>query len=216
MVLRRALISLLPVAAAVVLCVHYVDLPVARAVADLLRGHMRLMAATGRLPDLLSLLVWSLTAVSWSGYFWLRRRGDTGRFGDLLRLVGTALPLAFAVKTLLKELFGRVNTRAWLFDPSLHGFHWFHGGGDFYGFPSGHMAVITPLLLALIHYYPRWRRECLAILGVLAALLVLTDYHFVSDVIAGAWVGVLVDELAHGFLRLWDRRPARAAKAEPR
>ena len=40
--------------------------------------------------------------------------------------------------------------------------------------------------------YLRYRALSAAILSVLALALILTDYHFVSDVIAGAYLGVLV------------------------
>lgn len=39
-------------------------------------------------------------------------------------------------------------------------------------------------------YYPRWRALFAAIVAVVAVGLIGADYHFLSDIIAGGFVGV--------------------------
>jgi membrane-associated phospholipid phosphatase len=136
-----------------------------------------------------------VTAASWAGFFVLRRREATGRWTELCSRTGTAVPIAFALKELLKWAVGRISSRVWLANPALYGFHWLHGGGDFAGFPSGHMAVITPIGLSLGRAFPRWRRRLIVLLALLGCALVLSGHHFFSDVIAGAWIGWVVESL---------------------
>ena len=57
-------------------------------------------------------------------------------------------------------------------------------------FPSGHTAVTCAVISVLWIYCPKWRwLYALAVLGV-AIGLIGANYHFVSDVIAGGFVGI--------------------------
>jgi membrane-associated phospholipid phosphatase len=147
------------------------------------------------LPDFLLSLVCAVTCFSWAGRLYLSQRQDARIDSQFLEYMGTALPLSFVLKTILKDFFGRTNTRVWLLHPDLTGFHWFHGGGDFSGFPSGHMAIFTVLMIGISRYFPRLRLLCAASLLALAAALLITQYHFLSDIAAGVLVGVLTDML---------------------
>ncbi len=175
----------------VLVCIWRLDLPLAGWVADHLRAQA-LYAPTSAIPDLLPASVALLTALSWLGYFYLLRRNIRDHRTRFCRMAGTVLPLAFGVKTVLKWLFGRTETRHWLFDPSSYGFHWLAGTWGFQGFPSGHMLVFTSFFLAAWHFFPAYRLHCSIALLSLAAALVATDYHFLGDVVAGAYVGALV------------------------
>jgi membrane-associated phospholipid phosphatase len=97
-----------------------------------------------------------------------------------------------------------VNTRLWLQEPGLYGFHWFQRRQGCDGFPSGHMVVIVTLLAALWRFHPKSRPVCLFVGLSLGVALIATDYHFLSDVIAGAYVGVVVEAI---LFRLLLRKP---------
>jgi membrane-associated phospholipid phosphatase len=112
-----------------------------------------------------------------------------------------AVPAAYVVKSFLKYVFGRTTTRYWLLKPDLYGFHWFHGGGFYAGFPSGHMAVFTALTASLWRLYPHYRAICAIFLLILAFPLIETNYHFLSDVIAGAYLGVIVEACTYKVLK---------------
>jgi membrane-associated phospholipid phosphatase len=116
----------------------------------------------------------------------------------------------------LKVLFGR--TWPLYHHPSLildgaYGFNFLRTGSAFESFPSGHMASIAALLGVFWICYPRYRRLYAVSLLSLAVALVVGDYHFLSDVLAGGLVGYLASVLfvsmfASGFgLSL---RPGRA------
>ena len=54
------------------------------------------------------------------------------------------------------------------------------------------MTVFTAFGIAVWLYYPHYRRPVIITLLILGAALIATDYHFLSDVIAGAYLGVLI------------------------
>ncbi len=199
--IRNPLWVALAVLAGVLFSMRFLDLAAAGWIAEYLRGHP-LSNRVADLPDLLLLLVVVLTTASWAAFGYFRRRGVQDARCDFLRLTGSVLPLAFLIKTLLKWLFGRIETREWLLHPEAYGFHWFAGDEGFNGFPSGHMLVLTPLFLAFWQFYPRYRPLYALVWSGLAIALVLTDYHFLSDVIAAAYIGLLVHLAALRMLRL--------------
>jgi len=127
-------------------------------------------------------------------YFRLPRTEETADLRRFLQIAATTIPCSFLLKSALKYCFGRTTTRNWLANHVPLQFHWFHpiDGG---GFPSGHMAVFTALGAAVWFSYPQYRRMVIIFLALLGTALILTDYHFLSDVIAGAYLGIVVDHL---------------------
>lgn len=160
----------------------------------------RLALFSSDIPDLLFLFVCLITAIAWAAYFYLARKGIYNTHTRFFQLIAITTPLTFFLKSLLKYVFGRINTRYWLGHPGLVEFHWFDGSENFSGFPSGHMAVFTALAVALWKFYPRYRREYVGFLAVLALALIVTDYHFISDIIAGVYVGFIVDHVTASVL----------------
>ena len=166
------------------------DRPVALFFARLIQSHPLLEKATTRIPDLLPALV----VVTTAGLLLLLcfgRRGALSRHRPFFKVAAAAVPLAYLLKSLLQFIFGRVSTRQWLRDGGFMGFHWLSPFGDFRDFPSGHMTVATALLAVVWWFYPRLRPAVAAGLFLLAFALVATDYHFLSDVIAGTYAGLL-------------------------
>jgi len=107
-----------------------------------------------------------------------------------------AAVFAFVMKDALKFVFGRTwpeswidNNPSWIKDGE-YGFHFFHGGSGWGSFPSGHMTLITAPFAVL------WQRDCwwrwLCAVPILAVAIGLfgANYHFVSDMIAGFYLGV--------------------------
>jgi membrane-associated phospholipid phosphatase len=111
-------------------------------------------------------------------------------------LSSISLIVAEATKAQLKFLFGRTWPATWVNNnPSflhdgVYGFNFFHGGPEYASFPSGHMAVTCAVLSILWIYYPTMRTLWM-IAGLAAATgLIAANYHFLSDVIAGSFVGI--------------------------
>lgn len=186
-------ISVGPVILATYLCMHYLDTGLAVLVRNLLfanRGWSRYASA---IPDVLLLLVVFITVTA---TFLYRSRVAGDRIDSsavMYKMLALAAPLAFLTKTAFKYVFGRITTREWLLVPQDSGFHWFDGGEQFVGFPSGHMLVITAIVAVLWRFQPRYRPAYLTMVVLLAVALVATNYHFVSDVIAGSYAGLVVE-----------------------
>jgi len=118
---------------------------------------------------------------------------------SLFGFLALTLPIAFLFKSIVKFLFGRVETRYWLHHQQVYEFHWLQGGANFNGFPSGHMIVFAVLLAAVARYCAGYRLLCYSLLALLALLLVATNYHFVGDVIPGLYLGLLLESSLAGF-----------------
>ncbi|MHB8453839.1 MAG: phosphatase PAP2 family protein [Acidiferrobacterales bacterium] len=144
------------------------------------------------IPDLLLPIVLVITTFCWTAYFTRVSRGIHNSHTRFLQLCGISLPLAYTVKAVLQHTFGRVDPKLWMFHQQLAGFHWFHGGSRYASFPSGHMTVFSALTAVFWNLYPRFRKVYLAGAVILGVALVATNYHFVSDVVAGAYLGLLV------------------------
>ena len=193
--------SLLLTLAAIVVCNYLIDAQVALLIQKVLYGNRYWVEATGNIPDLLLPAVSCIALSGWVIYLIRKRNGIRDAFTDLALTVSWSIPACYICKTVLKFVFGRVNTRQWLLDPSLYGFHWFQGTGFFNGFPSGHMAVFTTFAAVLWRIYPRYRGIYAGLLLLLGVALFATNYHFVSDVIAGAVVGIMVEAAVFNLLR---------------
>ena len=104
-----------------------------------------------------------------------------------------------ASKEQLKFLFGRTWPVSWTGDnPSLicdgvYGFHFMHGDGAYNSFPSGHMAAACGVLSVLWFWYQRLRGLWVIAVG---AGLVGLNYHFLSDVLAGSFLGSSIGWMA--------------------
>lgn len=121
-----------------------------------------------------------------------------------------SLIMAEATKDKLKYVFGRTWPETWVQNNSsfirdgAYGFNLFHGGAGYGSFPSGHSAVICAVISVLWVFYPKLRTVYLMVFLAVAIGLVGANYHFLSDIIAGAFVGVSTGWMATA---LWACRP---------
>lgn len=184
------LVTVLLVAA----CYFYLDEPIAAWVAATLVTVGKSQSSLD-FPDLLLPLVVVVTILGWVGRFLFA--GNPARQGlqRCSAVLGVVAPASYLVKEAFKILFGRIQTPMWVVQPTSTGFHWFHGFAPYNGFPSGHMLVIAAIAAVLWRSYPRFAMVYAAGLLAMGVALVLTDYHFLGDVIAGAYGGLLVYEL---------------------
>lgn len=124
-----------------------------------------------------------------------------GRGRDLLILTGVSLLVTFVLKNDLKWVFGRYwpitwtnGNLSWISDHA-YGFHWFRGnflqGEECTGsFPSGHTAMAFALLIPVGLFHRKLLPLLVLAASTVGLLLVLLDYHFLSDVLAGALLGI--------------------------
>ena len=103
--------------------------------------------------------------------------------------VAGAVAVSGLVVDLLKFVLGRARPSLY-FERGLYGFDLLHGVHARQSFPSGHAATAFSAALALALLFPRHRWACVAAAAVVAASRVILEQHYVSDVIAGAGLGV--------------------------
>jgi membrane-associated phospholipid phosphatase len=185
LLVRRALTRLLIAAPLCLLAIFFVDGPVARLFSESALYHDHKKYAVGS-PLLLVTL--SLTAALLA--FWQRRRFHGVRHVIILAAVSAILAL-ISNNTLLKPIFGRTSIDEFLYWPSHYGFYFFKGGWK-NNFPSGHMALVVAAVTVGWREFPRLRWMFATTVAVAAFLLLFGEWHFVSDLIAGALWGNLV------------------------
>ncbi len=174
---------------ATVLSIRYLDGEIALRVMHFIQSVHPINKVTENIPDLLPHFVVVATISMWAVFFYRLLRKKLDIKTRFLMLSATVLPFAYLAKTVLKFVFGRTSPRHWLKHHDQLSFHWFTHWSS--SFPSGHMIVFAALGAAIWIYYPQYRGWVLTFLILLGAALIGTDYHFLSDVIAGAYLGVL-------------------------
>jgi membrane-associated phospholipid phosphatase len=103
--------------------------------------------------------------------------------------LSAAVLAATGMKDELKWMFGRPWPDSW----TTYGFYAFKPFTDstlYGGFPSGHTAYASAPMFMMCWLFPKYRLAWLAVIGMVMFGLVAADYHYISDVIAGAFVGL--------------------------
>lgn len=122
-------------------------------------------------------------------------RGHSSRFEEVLAIACLTSICTYGTNSeVLKPFFG-VPTPIEVMEGARHTFNFLMGSGNS-SFPSGHMILAG----AFAGVFMRLRRASIwplsALLVLAAGLLVVGDWHFLSDVIAGTFVGVSAGILA--------------------
>ena len=118
------------------------------------------------------------------------------RHEALLAAIAVSVVGMIILKQILKFIFGRPSTRIWietggsLADRDF-AFRWFHGFHPYDAFPSGHMTIACTLASLAWFIFPKWRWLTVAAPAIVAFCLIITNYHFVGDIIAGGFIGWL-------------------------
>ena len=128
-----------------------------------------------------------------AGLFWFWRRHRARFWFSLFAIVAVAG--SGLLNSGLKFLFGRARPpRVWPSDASYdYGFHLFHGTtAAWQSFPSGHNISAAAAATVLWFVLPRWARPaCVIYVASMMAARMLANAHFFSDVLAGAFLGVV-------------------------
>jgi membrane-associated phospholipid phosphatase len=203
---RGWLASFLAFALAAAASFVWLDRPLAELVHGLV-PYNPLFGVLTHLPDLMTRAM--VVAVVWLAWIVSRARASPGGLRTLALSPGVRLGAAFvltaAVKLVLKWAFGRTWPETWLhnnpsyFRDGVYGMYPFHGGGGYSAFPSGHMSVIATLLVVAWCLWPRLRPLWLGLAAAGALILVGMDFHWLADVIFGAWLGTACGTLALGL-----------------
>jgi membrane-associated phospholipid phosphatase len=201
--LRNWSLGFLGTAIAVTVCYLWLDRPLAHFAHDELQQF--------HLFEKLTLIPEALTPLAVVAFMWLGLRALTGaplsRFQTVLMLSGISLAVAVIIKDQLKYAFGRTWPETWIGNnPSfirddVFGFFPFHGGPGYASFPSGHTTAICAVITVFWICYPRFRPLYALCVAAVAVGLVGANFHFLSDAIAGSFLGISAGWLG---VALWE------------
>ncbi len=178
-------------AIAVLECVEYVDRPVA----EFLEGHFRHTTAWVWLERALA----PLDLIVLLALLFLFGCGTWVVFGRVLGswtrtplLCSWAAMWATAADVIFKRIFGRAWPDPTYIQNRLYGFRLLHGGPHWESFPSGTAAISAAIASVLWIVAPRWRAVGALIVFLVCVAVVVTNGHWVADVIAGAFLGASI------------------------
>ena len=189
--LRNWLLAFAATAIAVVVCIAYLD----RAVADFVDGHLRhttlwvwIESALAPLDLTVAMALLFLLGCG----IWTRSGRALTSWTRTPRLCSWAAMWATVASFIFKRIFGR----AWP-DPAyvqyhLYGFRLLHGAPHWHSFPSGTAAISVAIVSVLWMLMPRWRAPGILIAALLSVAVVVTNGHWVADVIAGIFLGAFI------------------------
>ena len=122
-------------------------------------------------------------------------RGHLSLFAETVAVACLTSICAYDINShVLKPFFGVPNPSAVLHG-AQHAFHFWKGSG-MSSFPSGHMVLAGALAGVFMRLYRASRWPLAALLSLAAVLLIAGDWHFVSDIIAGTFLGLSAGMLA--------------------
>ncbi len=130
-------------------------------------------------------------------YVLLRKRFAYAAKASLF--VFSTVALSGITVNILKFVFGRVRPELY-FSENLFGFDWFHYGHSFASFPSGHSATAFGAWLAFALIAPRYRWFFITVGVLIASSRVVLTAHYVSDVIAGIYVGAVATLILYNIM----------------
>lgn len=192
--LRRWFAGLAAVAAATAISYVWLDRPIALLVHnELPHQHQAVFEKLTHIPD--PLIPAAAIAFVVLGLMALAGR-PLSKWQTAVLVTGVSVIMAEAIKNQLKFVFGRTWPETWVQNnPSFirdgaYGFNWLHGGPGYQSFPSGHMSVTCAVVAVLWIWYPRLRPLYAVAALAVAIGLIGANYHFLSDILAGSYVGV--------------------------
>lgn len=193
------LLSLLICVLASAVAFVYFDVPIARSVFGMLgatdslaRGFASAVLLTGEAAVALTLIVFRIA------------RGHLSPFFEAAALACLTSICAYAINDSALKLFFGVPNPITVLHGAPHVFHPWKGASTS-GFPSGHMVLASSFAGVFMRLYRRSIPLFTVLLLIAAVVLIVGDWHFVSDVITGGFLGVTAGLLAGEVWRAHSR-----------
>jgi membrane-associated phospholipid phosphatase len=120
----------------------------------------------------------------------MKGRVDLARIGNALMFIFTGVALSGIITDIIKPLLCRARP-VLLQREQIYGFHPFTHGSMWESMPSGHATTVFALMTVLTILMPRGRWLWLFLTVLLGFSRFLVNAHYLSDIFAGAAVGVL-------------------------
>jgi membrane-associated phospholipid phosphatase len=195
MKLRTLVFLFFPVAAACVLCYAFIDISAANFSASLSAETTRIFELITRLGLSDPYLIVSALCIIWFGFV---QKKPSIRNAAIF--IFAAVALAGLGNDLIKCLVGRSRPKL-LLSNQIYGFHPFAFRYEYHSFPSGHSNTVAAFCYSLFALRNRlWYVYLIVALAVMASRVVL-NAHYPSDVLFGAYLGILITELIREALQ---------------
>jgi len=210
--IQRWLASLVAIVAATTISYQWLDRPIS------LFAHGRLIqnetySELTHIPDpFIPIAVVVFVAIG----LWILANRPLPKFVTTMLLSSISVILAEAIKDQLKFVFGRTWPDTWVqnnpsfIHDNVYGFNFFHGGPGYMSFPSGHLSLTCAIISVFWIAYPKFRPFYAAIVLAVVVGLVGANYHFLSDIIAGGFVGASTGWMV---MAMWQMRQAAPIRA---
>ena len=122
-------------------------------------------------------------------------RGHISVFGETLAIACLASMCAYVINDHVLKVFFGVPNPTDVIHGARHSFNLWMGSENS-SFPSGHMALAGAFAGVFMRLYKASIWPLAALLLLAAGLLLVGDWHFLSDIIAGAFLGTSAGTLA--------------------
>ena len=186
---RSALYPSLAVIAACIVGYEFLDIPVARFFSSHKGNLTAVFEYITELGKSLPYLIASAAAFVWFGFLRKNRfRAAAAAF------IFASVALSGIANDLIKFLVGRSRPDL-LLTRQIYWFKPFTIQYSYNSFPSGHANTAAALFYSLYLIRDRYRYICLAMALLIILSRVIVEAHFLSDVLFGAYLGVLVTSL---------------------
>ena len=177
------LLSLLMCTLVVALAFAYFDVPIAR------RFEGALASAESLATGFASVVLLGVEAAVALALVVIRiTRGHLSPFREATALACLTSICAYAINDNMLKLFFGVPNPAAVLHGTQHAFNLLSGSSSS-SFPSGHMVLACAFASVFMRLYRTSILPLSTLLLIAAVLLIAGDWHFISDVIAGAFVG---------------------------
>lgn len=133
---------------------------------------------------------------------WRRASGKGSAQLDKLALVCASTFLAGIIAEILKVVLARYRPIELLLH-NQYGFHFFSMKYFFNSTPSGHATIIFAIATSLSLLFRRYAVLFFLFAFLAACSRVIMDQHFVSDVVLGAYIGIISPLLINAYFKKW-------------
>jgi len=189
--LRYWLLWLVLCAIATGMSIAYADIPVALYLDAQVR-HTQFWAGLNLALYPLPLVVIGALLFLFGCGLWLVSGRPLRPWTELPLLGSWATLWAVAAERIFKQIFGRGWPDPTFVRDHLSGFHFLHGETYWNSFPSGTAAISFAILAVLWMVRPAWRVGSSIIVVLILAAVVVGNYHWLSDLIAGVFLGASI------------------------
>jgi len=103
-----------------------------------------------------------------------------------------AVMVAAAAEFILKQIFARSDPWPTYIRDGRYGFDYLHPHDGWRSFPSGTALGLFAVTGVLQIWQHTWRTWAMVASVIITLTIVLTNHHWLSDIIAGVWIGLTI------------------------